>query len=203
MNAKPFAMVALAILIAGTAPAAAEKGLVARWDFDEGQGAVLHDTSGNANHGTIHGAQTPRRWPMSMARSGPEAAGKRRSLSARGGSSTQSRRTESAWWPLAGFSDLSRTARRERTINLTVIGAGLIVRSPGLATCGATRCRGVYVCDPHEEKGRVETILAAAHIQIRLAPGPSMPGSHPTWSPSPVRQGWPKLDRVPVGSYIR
>jgi len=38
-------------------PAAAEVGLVARWDFDEGQGDVLHDRSGNGNHGKIHGAQ--------------------------------------------------------------------------------------------------------------------------------------------------
>ena len=36
---------------------AAEKGLVAHWDFNEGSGAVLHDRSGNGNHGTIAGAE--------------------------------------------------------------------------------------------------------------------------------------------------
>ena len=35
----------------------AEKDLVAHWDFDEGKGGVLRDTSGNANHGKIHGAK--------------------------------------------------------------------------------------------------------------------------------------------------
>ena len=34
-----------------------EKGLVAHWDFDEGKGDVLHDRSGNNNHGKIHGAK--------------------------------------------------------------------------------------------------------------------------------------------------
>jgi hypothetical protein len=31
-------------------------GLVAEWNFDEGAGSVLHDSSGNGNDGTIHGA---------------------------------------------------------------------------------------------------------------------------------------------------
>ena len=35
----------------------ADKGLVAHWDFDEGKGGVLHDRSGNNNHGKIHGAK--------------------------------------------------------------------------------------------------------------------------------------------------
>ena len=34
-----------------------EKGLAAHWDFDEGRGNVLHDRSGNGNHGEIHGAK--------------------------------------------------------------------------------------------------------------------------------------------------
>ena len=38
-------------------PAAAQDGLVAHWDFNEGQGDALHDRSGNGNDGTIHGAQ--------------------------------------------------------------------------------------------------------------------------------------------------
>ena len=33
-----------------------QDGLVTAYDFDEGAGAVLHDKSGNGNHGTIHGA---------------------------------------------------------------------------------------------------------------------------------------------------
>ena len=36
---------------------AADKPLVAHWDFDEGKGDVLHDRSGNENHGKIHGAK--------------------------------------------------------------------------------------------------------------------------------------------------
>ena len=35
----------------------ADKGLVAHWDFNEGKGDVLHDRSGNNNHGAIHGAK--------------------------------------------------------------------------------------------------------------------------------------------------
>ena len=31
-------------------------GYVARWDMDEGSGTTVNDKSGNANHGTIHGA---------------------------------------------------------------------------------------------------------------------------------------------------
>ena len=37
--------------------AAQEQGLVAHWDFGEGKGDVLHDRSGNNNHGKIHGAK--------------------------------------------------------------------------------------------------------------------------------------------------
>ena len=36
---------------------AAEDGLVAHWDFDQGKGDVLHGRTGNKNHGKIHGAQ--------------------------------------------------------------------------------------------------------------------------------------------------
>ena len=35
----------------------AEKGLAAHYAFDEGKGKVLHDGSGNKNHGKIHGAK--------------------------------------------------------------------------------------------------------------------------------------------------
>ena len=43
-------------MFAAQAHAQAEPGLVACWDFDEGKGDVLHDRSGNENHGKIHGA---------------------------------------------------------------------------------------------------------------------------------------------------
>ena len=36
--------------------AAPENGLVAHYNFDEGSGSVVHDLSGNKNHGTLHGA---------------------------------------------------------------------------------------------------------------------------------------------------
>lgn len=32
-----------------------EEGLVGRWDFDEGSGPIAHDTSGQGNHGQLHG----------------------------------------------------------------------------------------------------------------------------------------------------
>ena len=38
-------------------PAAAQEGLVAHWDFNEAQGDVLHDRSGNGNDGKLHGPQ--------------------------------------------------------------------------------------------------------------------------------------------------
>jgi len=40
--------------------AADEEGLVAHWDFSEGKGDILHDRSGNNNHGKIHGAKWAR-----------------------------------------------------------------------------------------------------------------------------------------------
>ena len=50
-----FACVFAAFVV--NAASAADEGLVAHWAFDKGKGEVLHDSSGNANHGTIHGAQ--------------------------------------------------------------------------------------------------------------------------------------------------
>ena len=44
-------------VLAASAAWAANDVLVGRWDFDEGTGDVLRDTSGNANHGEIHGAE--------------------------------------------------------------------------------------------------------------------------------------------------
>ena len=49
-------LVALSFLCAAAA-AQSENGLVAHWDFNEGKGDVLHDRSGNANHGKIQGAK--------------------------------------------------------------------------------------------------------------------------------------------------
>lgn len=50
----PLVVLGLTLGIAGAAHA--QQGLVARWTCDEGQGEVLADTSGNENHGAIHGA---------------------------------------------------------------------------------------------------------------------------------------------------
>jgi len=47
----------LSFWIVALPAAAAEEGLVAHWDFNEGQGDVLHDRSGNGNDGKIHGAK--------------------------------------------------------------------------------------------------------------------------------------------------
>ncbi len=41
---------------AGSGGGGSDEGLVAEWRFDEGAGSVLHDSSGNGNDGTIHGA---------------------------------------------------------------------------------------------------------------------------------------------------
>jgi hypothetical protein len=55
----PFAATAFAIGLisnAGAAdPAPVETGLVARYDFDDGDGSVLHDRSGHGFDGTLHG----------------------------------------------------------------------------------------------------------------------------------------------------
>ena len=44
-------------LIPSAAWAANHAGLAAEWNFDEAKGNVLRDTSGNKNHGKIHGAE--------------------------------------------------------------------------------------------------------------------------------------------------
>ncbi|HEC75825.1 MAG TPA: hypothetical protein ENI33_01015 [Thermoplasmatales archaeon] len=41
-----------------------EDGLVACWHFDEGSGSIVYDSSGNNNHGTIHGAS----WTTGVSR---------------------------------------------------------------------------------------------------------------------------------------
>lgn len=51
------ALCLLLILGCGACVHAAEPGLVASWDLNEGQGTILHDASGNGNDGTIHGAR--------------------------------------------------------------------------------------------------------------------------------------------------
>ena len=47
---------ALSALVLAMPLSAREPAPIARWDFDEGAGRVLHDRSGNGNHGQIHGA---------------------------------------------------------------------------------------------------------------------------------------------------
>ena len=46
--------------MATPAKAANPAGLIAQWNFDQGQGNVLSDSSGNGNHGKIHGAKWAR-----------------------------------------------------------------------------------------------------------------------------------------------
>ena len=45
------------IMLSMAAFAGLDDGIVAQWDFDEGQGAVLADKSGKGNDGKIHGAE--------------------------------------------------------------------------------------------------------------------------------------------------
>ena len=47
----------LALVALMVAVASADEGLVAHWDFSEGKGDMLHDRSGNENHGKVHGAK--------------------------------------------------------------------------------------------------------------------------------------------------
>jgi len=44
-------------VLAGPAWATGPEGLLAEWNFDEGQGDVAHDSSGNGHHAKIHGAR--------------------------------------------------------------------------------------------------------------------------------------------------
>ena len=56
LNGSRLLVCVLYVLISGAASAAKPGGLVAEWNFDEGKGDVLHDRSGNGNHGKIRGA---------------------------------------------------------------------------------------------------------------------------------------------------
>jgi len=51
------ASITLLLCFTASLPAAGQGGLAAHWDFDEGEGDVLHDRSGNVNDGKVHGAQ--------------------------------------------------------------------------------------------------------------------------------------------------
>ena len=53
MDSKPIAF--LGVFLLSAVALAQEKGLVAHYTFDEGQGNVAHDTSGHDNHGAIKG----------------------------------------------------------------------------------------------------------------------------------------------------
>lgn len=57
MNSTFYTLCFLILTVAAAGSAPSEVGLVARWDFDEGKGDVLRDTSGYGNHGKIHGAK--------------------------------------------------------------------------------------------------------------------------------------------------
>ncbi|MBI3923549.1 MAG: LamG domain-containing protein [Armatimonadetes bacterium] len=48
--------VALVVTLSAVSCRSAQQGLVARYDFDEGSGSLLHDLCGNGIDGTIHGA---------------------------------------------------------------------------------------------------------------------------------------------------
>ncbi len=54
MNRQWIALVV--VLVCSPVTAAQQQGLVASWDFDEGSGVTLRDSSGNGNHGKIRGA---------------------------------------------------------------------------------------------------------------------------------------------------
>ena len=49
-------IVALSVALCG-GRVFANVGPVAQWNFDEGKGAVAHDSAGKGNEGEIHGAQ--------------------------------------------------------------------------------------------------------------------------------------------------
>lgn len=46
-----------AIVVCASLAVGADSGLVAHWDCNKGTGEILHDRSGNKNHGKIHGAK--------------------------------------------------------------------------------------------------------------------------------------------------
>ena len=52
-----FLLLASSAFAASPVTSANDKGLVAYWNFNEGKGSLLHDLTGNGNHGKIHGAE--------------------------------------------------------------------------------------------------------------------------------------------------
>ncbi len=54
---KIVSIVAGVVLVCSSVAAAEVPGLVGYWDFDAGNGAVLHDSSGHENHGKLHGPE--------------------------------------------------------------------------------------------------------------------------------------------------
>ncbi len=56
MTSLDLLLACVCVCAISTAVAAGSEGLVAEWNFDEGQGDVLRDSSGNESHGKIHGA---------------------------------------------------------------------------------------------------------------------------------------------------
>ena len=57
MFAFEFVLVLLLSGMLAGVQAQSDEGLVAHYSFDEGEGNVLHDLSGNNNDGTIYGAK--------------------------------------------------------------------------------------------------------------------------------------------------
>ncbi|NQT16851.1 MAG: LamG domain-containing protein, partial [Planctomycetes bacterium] len=54
---KRLSIAVVVVLVSVQGTAAEQDGLVGCWDFDEGTGGVLRDSSGHGNHGEIHGPQ--------------------------------------------------------------------------------------------------------------------------------------------------
>ena len=52
-----FAALMIFYVMSSSTWASAPSGLLAEWNFDEGQGTILRDTSGNENHGMIQGGR--------------------------------------------------------------------------------------------------------------------------------------------------
>ncbi|MBU4122855.1 hypothetical protein KJ959_04155 [bacterium] len=56
LNNKFVHLCCFTILFSANLLSAVDKDIIAHWNFDEGQGSLLHDISGNGNDGTIYGA---------------------------------------------------------------------------------------------------------------------------------------------------
>jgi hypothetical protein len=57
---KRLSIAAVVVLVCRDAGTAQEQELVGHWDFNDGGGRILRDSSGHGNHGEIHGARWAR-----------------------------------------------------------------------------------------------------------------------------------------------